>query len=365
MKKIKNFLIDRYHLLFKGAAENHLRIQNALQNPDGSYQVTLKFDSYTDLKKYQKKLRRVTVSLSGAVAMVIVAFMVAPYVMNPSRSSAANFQWIQSNWSGAEGTTPAPKNNPTGYMSKSLGLAVAVDSVKMATPIPAVVGNGGTLPAYSSVTDTTNTYLGAGGVIALRSLLNGSCTQTPNCKDIVNQQCKNGFCKLNNGQSCGGVNANCATGYCSTTCQAAPVGTACSGTGANTNCVSGYCNGTTCALSPSDSGYVCTNGTTCASGICTQGICSNWYYASNAGVFVYKTQPQTVENCTALGGYRANQGTIIEIFNTCDIPLPSWTDFLYSGVNKACHYQTSARCGAYILADCGYAYADIMCVKEF
>ena len=99
--KTKNFVKDRYNLLFKGAAVNHLRIQDALRNSDGTYQLTIKFNSYTELKRYQKKLRRVTVSLSSAVAMMLIVAIIAPSILNPKRSSAAGYAWTQTNWTSA------------------------------------------------------------------------------------------------------------------------------------------------------------------------------------------------------------------------------------------------------------------------
>ncbi|KKQ45804.1 MAG: RCC1 repeat-containing protein, partial [Candidatus Moranbacteria bacterium GW2011_GWC2_37_8] len=106
--------------LFKSAAVNHLRIQELMKNPDGTYQLTVKFGSYSELKNYQKKLRRLTVSLSSAVAMVAVAVIVAPYVMNPNRSSAANYSWVQASWD-AVGNIGATIEHPaqgTTYVSK-------------------------------------------------------------------------------------------------------------------------------------------------------------------------------------------------------------------------------------------------------
>ncbi|EKE25344.1 MAG: hypothetical protein ACD_5C00203G0001, partial [uncultured bacterium] len=40
LNKIKTWLFDRYHILFKSAAVNHLRIQEILKSPDGTYDLT-------------------------------------------------------------------------------------------------------------------------------------------------------------------------------------------------------------------------------------------------------------------------------------------------------------------------------------
>ena len=151
VKKIKSFFQDRYHLLFKGAAENHLRIQNALKNPDGTYELTIKFDSYTDLKKYQKKLRRMTVSLSGALAMMIVAVIVAPYLTNPNKSAASNFTWIQNSWAGTAGATSATKSGWTGYVSKDTDVVAAAGGVSLNLPAASVAAYSGDYTGDSTV----------------------------------------------------------------------------------------------------------------------------------------------------------------------------------------------------------------------
>ncbi|KKQ44420.1 MAG: hypothetical protein US63_C0027G0001, partial [Candidatus Moranbacteria bacterium GW2011_GWC2_37_8] len=46
LSKIKTWITDHYHILFKSAAVNHLRIQELMKNPDGTYQLTVKFGSY-------------------------------------------------------------------------------------------------------------------------------------------------------------------------------------------------------------------------------------------------------------------------------------------------------------------------------
>jgi hypothetical protein len=166
--KTKNFLKDRYHLLFKGAAENHLRIQQALQNPDGTYQMTLKFASYTELKKYQKKLRRITVSLSSAAAMIVVAFIVSPYIMNPNKSAASNYGWTQTAWDAAAsvGSIIVHPAVGTSWVAGDAGIFVGTGTSK-------IWGTGGvvgsttpgayawTVPA--GVTQVTIEAAGAGG----------------------------------------------------------------------------------------------------------------------------------------------------------------------------------------------------------
>ncbi|NTW26982.1 MAG: hypothetical protein HGA36_01525 [Candidatus Moranbacteria bacterium] len=129
--KIKAKAVDHYHILFKSAAENHLRIQELIKNSDGTYQLTVKFGSYSELKNYQKKMRRLTVSLSSAMAMVIVAFIVAPYIMNPSRSSAANFLWSQTSWDSSATSAATISRAAAGTTFQSMDANIAIT-----TPAP-------------------------------------------------------------------------------------------------------------------------------------------------------------------------------------------------------------------------------------
>lgn len=105
IKRFKNFVgkfcavcKDNTHLLLKSAADNHLRIQQCGKGADGSIQCAVTFSSYSELKRYQKKLRTATISLSSAIAMVLIAAAISPLIFNPSRSSAAIYSWTQTFW---------------------------------------------------------------------------------------------------------------------------------------------------------------------------------------------------------------------------------------------------------------------------
>ncbi|HAR99579.1 MAG: hypothetical protein US57_C0019G0005 [Candidatus Moranbacteria bacterium GW2011_GWC2_37_73] len=139
-KKKMNFLFawfyDHLHLLFKSAAHNHLRIQNALKNSDGTFQLTMQFESYSELKKYQKKLRTISISLSSALAMTVVAFIVAPYILNPSKSKAASFQWIQNSWAGTAGAELATKTGWTNYASKDENITATETGISLTLSTP-------------------------------------------------------------------------------------------------------------------------------------------------------------------------------------------------------------------------------------
>ena len=105
IKGFKNFIgkfravcKDNTHLLIKSAADNHLRIQQCGKGADGSIQCAVTFSSYSELKRYQRKLRTATISLSSAIAMVLIAAAISPLIFNPSRSSAAIYSWTQTFW---------------------------------------------------------------------------------------------------------------------------------------------------------------------------------------------------------------------------------------------------------------------------
>ena len=108
MKKLKQILgkldivaRDYFHLIFKSSADNHLRIQQCQADKSGKIVCSVSFQSYSDLKKFQKKLRTITVSLSSAVAMILIAAILSPLIFNPSGSSAAGYTWTQTEWTAA------------------------------------------------------------------------------------------------------------------------------------------------------------------------------------------------------------------------------------------------------------------------
>lgn len=174
------FLKDHWHLLFKSAAHNHLRIQNEILKKEGGYQLTMRFGSYRELKKYQKKIRTISVSLSSAVAMTAVAFMVAPYVMNPSRSKAASFQWTQGDWSGVAGLGAATKTGWTGYVSKEANVAVGAGGVSLVLPAPLSVAE--TNDADFSGTQTGDGfYTDGSGKLLLKKPSGAACAIGAEC----------------------------------------------------------------------------------------------------------------------------------------------------------------------------------------
>ena len=226
---IKSFFQDRYHLLFKGAAENHLRIQNALKNPDGTYQLTIKFDSYTDLKKYQKKLRRMTVSLSGALAMMIVAVIVAPYVMNPNKSAASNFTWIQNSWAGTAGATAANKSGWTGYASKDANINNAAaasgdhaaNSLTLNLPAASTTGEANATDANhptafsSNLANNTGFYVDASGNLSLKKPNGVTCGSVAECS-TAGAICASSVCAGVDGTACpANTNNSCIHSWCS------------------------------------------------------------------------------------------------------------------------------------------------------
>ncbi|MDD5463778.1 MAG: hypothetical protein PHP62_01410 [Candidatus Moranbacteria bacterium] len=180
IKMVSSWFVDHFHLIFKSAADNHLRIQNALKNPDGTFQLTVRFGSYSELKKYQKKIRTISVSLSSAVAMTAVAFIIAPYVMNPSRSSAASFQWTQNSWAAGAGAESATKTGWTKYASKDENITAAEAGISLTLPTPQSV-------AENADADFTGTKTGDGfytngsGQLLLKKPTGATCSAGGEC----------------------------------------------------------------------------------------------------------------------------------------------------------------------------------------
>ena len=80
LHKIKTFVVEYYHILFDSAAVNHLRIERITKLSGGAYELTLKFNSFTELKRYQKKTRcHTTASILLALILVTTSFLMGHY----------------------------------------------------------------------------------------------------------------------------------------------------------------------------------------------------------------------------------------------------------------------------------------------
>ena len=180
LTKISIWSVDHFHLLFRGAAENHLRLQKCHENLDGSLQCDINFRSYSDLKKYQKKLRTITVSLSTTIAMVAVAFVAAPYIFNPNKSSAADFQWTQSSWAGGQSANSATKVGNTTYVSKDVDVVASAGGISLALPVAQNVSED--IDADFSGTKTGDGfYMDGSGKLFLKKPLSATCGSAQEC----------------------------------------------------------------------------------------------------------------------------------------------------------------------------------------
>ncbi|EKE15915.1 MAG: PKD protein [uncultured bacterium] len=128
-EKTKIKLMDYFHLIFKSAADNHIRIQRCIQDPNGEVKCDIVFNSYTSLKRFQKRLRRITLSLSGTIILIFVSTLVTQLILPVFKSKAATFDWVQTDWSGGVSAlvshNPDGSNNTTGvdtYASKDDGI---------------------------------------------------------------------------------------------------------------------------------------------------------------------------------------------------------------------------------------------------
>lgn len=164
-EKIKIKFRDYFHLIFHSAKDNHFRIQQCHQNPDGEVKCDIYFDSYIALKNYQKKVRRVTLSLSSAVSVIIISTLVIQLILPVFKSQAATFNWQQNSWVGGafptdyveHQTTPVSDWNK--YASKDSGITADGSGVSLSSE-------------NISWTETTDTDFGAG--IKNQTVVSGS-----------------------------------------------------------------------------------------------------------------------------------------------------------------------------------------------
>lgn len=101
---------DHWHMTFRSAAHNHLRLQKILRDQQGDEFCTLSFCSYTALKQYQKKTRVFGMGLTTGLAVFLVALVLVPAFLNPRNSQAA----ITVTWNGSVSTDWATAGNWVG-----------------------------------------------------------------------------------------------------------------------------------------------------------------------------------------------------------------------------------------------------------
>lgn len=123
------FIQDHVYLVFKSSAENHLRIQHCKIHPEAGEVCHLTFDSYSDLKKYQKKIRIFTYSFSSTVVSISLAVVALNLFLPSSQTQGATYTWFQTGWLSAPTANstshPDGENEFTDYVSKDANIAIA------------------------------------------------------------------------------------------------------------------------------------------------------------------------------------------------------------------------------------------------
>lgn len=208
--KIAVFFRDYYYLLFKSAEENNLRIQRLKLGNGSSTSIgdsiggrkaessgggalkedcSLKFNSFTHLKRYQRRLRIITSSSSFTVVLVLA--MVIGFQFWGSLSKSATYGWIQSTWSGgadvaATANHTSNQTNWTKYYSKDATVS-AGSTVSLSTSSGTATQ---TTDADFNAWTKTNGYVKAG---------TNSITQlkAPGATCAAAAECASGICTSN------------------------------------------------------------------------------------------------------------------------------------------------------------------------
>lgn len=198
-QKIRTFMKDHFHLLFKSAAENHLRIQaikkelkDQRRSQIAGGVCNLQFQSYSQLKRYQKKVRLLTYSFSSTFTSLIVALIVVQLFFGAGKSQGATFGWLQNNWSGGADTVATAnhssnQNGWTKFFSKDANVAVSASSATLSA----------TSNAWTDTSDgdfnagsKTNTFVVSNSVKLLKP--NGAtCAVDGDCAE---NWCSTGIC---------------------------------------------------------------------------------------------------------------------------------------------------------------------------
>lgn len=135
-KRILVRLKDYYNLLIKSTPYNYYRIESCKKDTVGRIHCDVSFDSYSALRKFQKKLRRVTFSATTVIVLLVVTSLVTQLTAPPARfSEAASFSWSQTDWSGGADplTYITHGSSGTTYASSTPNLTIDANGIYFTT----------------------------------------------------------------------------------------------------------------------------------------------------------------------------------------------------------------------------------------
>ncbi len=236
--KLKTFFTDHFNLLFHSAAENHLRMQKLIdikpefssgehpktQNnpsmdsplekgrwpeeaegvekeagppveaqpptPTPTPVTNLEFNSFTHLKRYQKRLRIATLSTSSTIIAIIALAVGLQFA--GFHSKGATFGWIQASWSGGADTVNFPthadnQTNWTNYYSKDDNVT-AGESVSLGASTTTATQ---TTDAHFNAWTKTNGYVSSGSMKGYKRP-GASCASAAECSSGI---CTGNVCR--------------------------------------------------------------------------------------------------------------------------------------------------------------------------
>jgi len=173
--KIKT--VDYFHLLFKSAHYNYYRIETCKKDASGKIHCDISFDSYTALRQFQNKLRKISLGFGSLVTTTVIAAMIINLVTGPVLNSfAATFDFGQADWSGGASVDNAShasdQSGWTKYSSKDASV-IAGAQISLATTSGSKVqsDDGSTNTGFNlsgrSFAQTQVAGIGAGASVAL------------------------------------------------------------------------------------------------------------------------------------------------------------------------------------------------------
>ncbi|EKE19915.1 MAG: hypothetical protein ACD_8C00086G0006 [uncultured bacterium] len=181
MRKIPTFLKDHWHLLIKSAAQNHLRIQEC-KKPQAGQVCNLEFGSFSELKRYQKKVRLFTYSFSSTMVSVAIAIVAMQMFFGTGSSQGASYVWQQDNWlvtntgATANHTNINDRTEFEDYVSRDDGIAPAGTASESGAdtnkPVIELVAQDGNVTQAND--GTTNSGFNLAGNVKANTMINGT-----------------------------------------------------------------------------------------------------------------------------------------------------------------------------------------------
>ena len=131
-------MVDYFHLIFKSTHYNYYRIESYKKDESGKIHCDITFDSYSALRQFQDKLRKISLGLGTVVTTTVIAALIINLSTGPVLSSfAASYDFSQGGWltedPAALASHALSQSGWTKYSSKEAGIMAGAGQISLAS----------------------------------------------------------------------------------------------------------------------------------------------------------------------------------------------------------------------------------------